>query len=110
MVGTYGGKYVMCGRQPIETHHMLTRARGGLLLDKAGETAHLMWLCHGHHMMAHDCSPEVVRLLIDGYVVSCSVCGVPEYYGPDEFLSRKYGRSAHGHQAGESAEQPVPHR
>ena len=37
----------------IETHHMITRSRGGKVLDKAGETYHLASLCHDHHMFVH---------------------------------------------------------
>lgn len=90
MVPTYNDHWVMCGKTPVEWHHRLTRARGGLILDKAGETRHHMYLCHEHHMRAHDEGSAFENgLLIDGYVVTGSH-GNPVYVGSDEYLSKKY--------------------
>ena len=83
--------WTRCGRRPTERHHRLTRARGGLLLDEAGETYHLMDLCHQHHMTAHDRGQAFENgLLIDGYVTTGQEG--PEYSGSDPYLSAKYGQ------------------
>lgn len=98
MVRTNNGHYVMCGSlHQIEDHHRLTRARGGLILDKAGEWYHHMWLCHKHHMMAHG-DDRASGLVLDGLVISCSVCSKPRYEGSDRYLKEKYGRGAHQHE------------
>ena len=82
--------YVCCGAQPAHLHHKLTRARGGLLLDKVGETYHQMHLCPEHHAVAHDAPAFDNGLLLRGYVVS-GASGRPFYTGPDEYLTEKYG-------------------
>ncbi len=79
---------VTCGQIPAHIHHMLTRARGGLLLDKVGETYHHIRLCARCHTLAHD--DPTTGLLIDGYV-SSGLEGQPEYIGSDEYLTEKYG-------------------
>lgn len=79
---------VTCGQMPVQLHHMLTRARGGLLLDKVGETYHHIRLCARCHTLAHD-DPSA-GLLIFGYVKS-GIDGSPVYYGTDEYLMEKYG-------------------
>lgn len=89
------GKYTMCGCTPVETHHRLTRARGGRILDDAGETYHLMDLCHEHHRMADGGDARAAGLVIDGYVTTCSQCGLPSYFGPDEYLSERFGPEIH---------------
>lgn len=86
----YSGTWTRCGRRPTELHHRLTRARGGLILDRAGEKYHLMNLCHQHHKDAHDLGTAIeAGLLLEGYVVTEN--GRPVYSGPDEYLSRRYG-------------------
>lgn len=75
--------WTRCGRLGVDDHHMLTRARGGGVLDSVGETYHHLALCRGHHRMADD-----EHLIIDGYVWSDA--GVVTYKGPDEYLSEKY--------------------
>lgn len=64
---------------------MLTRARGGLILDAAGETAHLIALCHHHHIVAHAPGGYEVGLMIDGYVTT-GPDGAPVYAGSDQRL------------------------
>ena len=86
-------RWTRCGRRPTELHHRLTRARGGTILDKAGETYHLINLCHEHHMMAHDQGSAFENgLLLDGSVVSGPEG--PIYTGTDPYLSAKYVRPA----------------
>ena len=84
------GRYTRCGRRPTEDHHKLTRARGGLILDDAGETYHHIQLCPWHHKIAHDYGSAFENgLLIDGYVTTRN--GKPFYVGSDEYLTRRYG-------------------
>lgn len=83
--------WTRCGKQPVETHHRLTRARGGLILDGVGETYHLISLCRACHTAAHQQSgSSLMGLLIDGYVTTRM--GTPYYNGPDHYLTRLYGR------------------
>jgi hypothetical protein len=83
--------YVACGALRPDLHHKLTRGRGGMVLDKAGETYHHMWLCRDHHSVAHDQGSAFDNgLLIRGSVVT-GPDGRPVYTGPDTYLSRKYG-------------------
>jgi|SRR5262245_33353397 len=85
------GKYVPCGSLPADLHHKITRARGGEILDKAGETYHQMYLCREHHDYAHDSDDAFEGgLLLRGYVFSGSKG--PVYIGPDEYLSKAYAR------------------
>jgi hypothetical protein len=88
-----GNRYQMCGQEPVEKHHMVTSSRGGLILDAAGETAHLAKLCAT--------SPPHARALqvVTGYTqwlpdatasVTSGEHGKPVYVGPDEYLSNKY--------------------
>lgn len=71
---------------------MLTRARGGLLLDEAGETAHLIALCRRHHNVAHSPEGYEAGLMIDGYVMHED--GKLVYDGSDPRLT-KYRRPTH---------------
>ena len=83
--------YLQCGRHNAQLHHKLTRARGGLLLDKVGETYHQMYLCVEHHAYAHDNAGAIEGgLLLEGRVIS-GADGRPVYTGPDEYLSKTYG-------------------
>lgn len=83
--------YVPCGRVDADLHHKVTRARGGLILDQAGETYHHMYLCRHHHDIAHDQPAFENGLLIEGSVITGGD-GRPLYTGPDEYLNEKYGR------------------
>ena len=84
------GRWTRCGRRQVENHHRLTRARGGLILDAAGETYHLMDLCPWHHKIAHDEGSAFENgLLLDGYVTS-GLNG-PVYVGSDPYLNERYG-------------------
>lgn len=74
-----------CWKTPTETHHMLTRSRGGLILDAAGETAHLIRLCRQHHQYAHSPGGHEAGLMIDGYVTT-GTDGSAVYQGSDERL------------------------
>jgi len=83
--------FVPCGAERAELHHKLTRARGGLLLDKVGETYHHLYLCREHHDVAHDGYKAFQNgLLIRGSVIS-GPDGAPVYRGPDRYLLERYG-------------------
>lgn len=88
------GVWARCFRLGVEVHHLLTRARGGDLLDQAGETYHLSGLCPGHHRAAHSVGGRRNGLLIDGYVILDSATGEIIYTGPDDYLTKTYGRAA----------------
>lgn len=87
------GIYTRCGKFAEDVHHRLTRSRGGDVLDREGETYHLINLCHNHHMWVHANISEATRsglyllgqVFIDG--------GRVLYLGPDQYLSQRYGRS-----------------
>lgn len=83
-------KWTRCGTRPVEVHHVLTRARGGAILDSVGETYHLMALCKYHHTLADGEHAYAGDLLIDGYVTTEGDQVV--YTGTDEYLSKKYPR------------------
>jgi hypothetical protein len=86
--------FVCCGRENADLHHKVTRARGGLILDKAGETYHHIYLCREHHNMAHDEGNAFARgLLIAGSVIT-GPDARPLYTGPDEYLTEHYGEGA----------------
>lgn len=70
---------------------MLTRSRGGALLDTAGETAHHLALCRGHHRLVDDYGSES-GLMIDGSAYRDGLYLV--YVGPDEYLTKTYGLDA----------------
>lgn len=90
--GVTKSNYVQCGQEPADLHHKITRARGGLILDEAGEKHHLMYLCREHHNLAHDQNYAYERgLLIHGYVLT-GVDGRPHYTGPDAYLREHYGK------------------
>jgi hypothetical protein len=90
------GTYWPCGVEPADNHHRITRARGGKILDKAGETYHLMWLCREHHSYAHDNGDAIKGgLLLEGFVITHQD-GRPLYVGPDDYLTKTYGPTAGG--------------
>lgn len=82
--------WMRCFSRPIEVHHMLTRSRGGKLLDAVGETMHLIALCPKHHRVAHAPGGHEVGLMIDGYVTR-GPDGRPVYQGSHDGLRDKYG-------------------
>lgn len=85
-------QFVVCGVEPADLHHKLTRARGGLILDIAGEKYHQLYLCREHHALAHDEGSAYERgLLLRGSVVTHPKDGRPLYTGPDEYLTERYG-------------------
>lgn len=84
--------WTRCGVNVYEVHHALTRARGGAVLDQAGEYYHLIVLCHKHHRMADGDPDKLAGLLIDGYAITEN--GKPVYYGTDPYLRSKYGKDA----------------
>lgn len=92
------GIYTRCWAQPIEVHHLLTRARGGHLLDQVKEDYHLIALCHKHHKLADGKEAYEGNLLIDGYCMSTPQ-GKVYYVGSDLYLSDKYPppKRTHGH-------------
>ena len=79
--------WTRCGRRGAEDHHLLTRARGGAVLDAVGETYRHLALCPKHHRMVDDMGFES-GLLIQGYAYRDGEAVV--YQGPDEYLSRTY--------------------
>lgn len=83
------GIYTRCWGRPVEIHHLLTRARGGNILDQHGETYHLIALCPEHHRMSDGGDAYAGGLLIDGYV-STDNRGRPVYHGSDVELSERY--------------------
>lgn len=90
MVRGENGIYSRCWVKPVEAHHLLTRARGGGILDEVGDIAHLIHLCSYHHRMSDGESAYLGGLLIDGYVSKEN--GRIVYKGSDPELNRKYGR------------------
>jgi hypothetical protein len=80
--------WTRCGRTPVEDHHVLTRARGGDLLDEQGEIYHHLALCPRHHRMVDQMGFKS-GLLIQGSVYRDGARIV--YVGPDPFLTAKYG-------------------
>lgn len=79
--------WIRCGVRPVQIHHKLLRSRGGDVLDRAGETYHLIALCGQHHNWAH-ANPEKATqagLIIDGQVTIEG--GVIVYRGTDRYLS-----------------------
>jgi hypothetical protein len=84
-----GEQYMACGVEPADLHHKITRSRGGLILDDAGETYHHMYLCREHHRRAHDEGKGYQNgLLLRGFVTT--VNGKPAYIGPDDYLAKAY--------------------
>lgn len=81
--------WTRCFTAPVEVHHALTRARGGDLLDRAGETVHLYALCLRHHQDAHR-DGYTNGLMLQGYVSLDSATGRVFYSGPDPYLQVTY--------------------
>jgi hypothetical protein len=77
--------WARCYRSPVEVHHMLTRARGGRILDAKGETAHLLALCAKHHREAHSDGGDIVGLMMNGYITTAQD-GSIVYEGTDPRL------------------------
>lgn len=82
--------WTRCYDMPVEVHHALKRSRGGDVLDRVGETYHLIALCHRHHRMAEGTAAYAGQMLIDGTVVWDHIRQVPVYTGSDEYLRSKY--------------------
>lgn len=95
MKGARKEMYVCCGRDPADLHHKLTRARGGLILDAAGETYHHLYLCREHHGVAHDEGSAFGNGLLIRGAVTTGTDGRPLYIGPDEYLTEHYGLAVH---------------
>src|SRR5215831_364920 len=90
------GAWHRCPGWGDEVHHLLPRARGGVILDEAREDYHLIVLCRDHHRQVH-AHPErsyVAGLTIDGYVVTDKLTEHPVYTGTDPYLLEKYGEFA----------------
>lgn len=79
--------WVRCGKTGVEDHHVLTRARGGEILDSVGEIYHHLDLCTHHHRMVDDMGFDS-GLLLRGYAFREN--GRVIYQGPDEYLTRRY--------------------
>lgn len=90
---TRGKVRARCGCKG-QVHHALTRSRGGDLLDRVGETRHLVCLCHQHHEWVHKNTGRAaqVGLYILGQAFLDGIYLV--YDGDNEYLSEKYGRDA----------------
>ena len=88
------GVWTRCFTHPVEVHHMLTRARGGDVLDSAGEDYHLAALCLWHHRRAHEPGGYAAGLMIEGYVTIDHATTRPVYVGPDHYLQQHYGRAS----------------
>lgn len=78
-----------CGKWPVEDHHMLTRSRGGLILDAVGEIYHHLALCSWHHREAHSPGGYEKGLMMEGAVVTSA--GRVYYKGNDDYLKERYG-------------------
>lgn len=85
------GVWSRCWQAPVEVHHLLTRARGGALLDRVGEDYHLIALCHWHHTQSDGEQAYLTGLLISGTVSWHNREDRPLYTGPDEYLTAIYG-------------------
>ena len=83
--------WTRCGRSPVEDHHLLTRARGGTVLDALGETYHHLACCPYHHRMVDDLGFDS-GLLIQGSAYRNG--NVVSYVGPDRYLSQKYPKAS----------------
>jgi hypothetical protein len=81
--------WIRCGNRAAEVHHMLTRSRGGKILDAAGEIVHLIHLCKNCHARAHGAGGR--KLMIDGYVTT-GPDGSPVYEGSHPELLERYGK------------------
>lgn len=92
LVRVYTGTYTRCWKTPVEVHHLLTRGRGGDVLDAVKETYHLAALCPACHRAADGAEAYAGGLLTEGYVLWNSDKTWPVYTGPDDYLSRKYPR------------------
>lgn len=92
MVQNERGMWTRCWNSPVDVHHLLTKARGGAILDDVGEMHHLMCVCRYHHMMCEGTDAYMNGLLIDGYVKTEN--GKPVYYGTDAVLKGKYGNES----------------
>lgn len=90
MVEYKPGLWSRCWGKPVEIHHMLTRARGGGILDEIEETYHLIALCPDCHRQADGEIAYAGELLIDGYITTTPE-GKPKYQGSDTYLKEKYG-------------------
>ena len=85
----YNHVWTRCWGKPIEYHHLLTKARGGRLLDEVNEIYHLVGLCHQHHAGADGKPAYEAGLLIDGYVQRNNR-GRPTYTGTNAYLKEHY--------------------
>jgi hypothetical protein len=96
-----------CGKSPVEDHHMLTRSRGGLILDALGEIYHHLALCPWHHREAHAPGGYKKGLMMEGSVIIEG--GSVRYIGSDEYLTEHYGeaRPVHLHVLQESVRSAV---
>lgn len=83
------GVWTRCFRLGVQVHHMLTRSRGGDLLDRAGEDYHLAGLCWKCHGAAHAAGGTDSGMLIDGYVLLDGNGGAV-YRGSDKYLLATY--------------------
>lgn len=104
-----GRIWVRCIAPGTDVHHMLPRSRGGHILDRHGESYHLVVLCRAHHRHAHEMRKDADAggLMIDGQV-STGLTGKPVYRGTDTYLLRKYGDVAQTTAGHGPADHPAP--
>lgn len=69
---------------------MLTKGRGGDILDVVMEDYHLIALCNRCHASADGGDAYAGDMLIEGYVNWNADRSWPVYDGPDEHLQKKY--------------------
>lgn len=86
-----GAIWTRCWQTPVEIHHLLTRARGGGVLDRVGEIYHLIALCTKHHQASDGQEAYLAGLLIDGSVSWDKSYRKPVYQGTDVYLKERYG-------------------
>lgn len=79
-----------CSQPATDIHHLLTKARGGRALDRAGEIYHLIHLCRECHQAADGAEAYKYGLLIEGSAIWSNILGRPIYTGPDSYLSNTY--------------------
>lgn len=81
-----------CQNRATDIHHLLTKGRGGANLDKVGEVYHLIHLCRECHQSADGGEAYDGGMLIQGSVTWDRFYNKPVYTGPDDYLTKRYGR------------------
>lgn len=82
--------WVRCFDWATDIHHMLTKARGGDVLDQMHETYHLIHLCRRCHRLSDGADAYAGGILIEGQVSWDPLARRPVYTGPDPYLTLTY--------------------